>query len=44
MQIAQLLPLNYNSLKQAVFSQLCSCAITLPLKHHENPIIQFQNL
>ena len=36
MYIAHRLPLSYNNLKQAVLSELCFYANTLPLKHHEN--------
>ena len=41
MQICHHLLLNYNNLKQAVPSQLCFYANSLPLKHHENPIQDF---
>ena len=41
MYIAHRLPLNYNNLTQAVLSQLCFYANTLPLEHHENPIQDF---
>ena len=36
--------MNYNNLKQAVLSELCFYANTLPLKHYENPVQDFFNI